>query len=356
MLSIMKQNNTTPKLYTKKITNWSAYNRALVCRGNISIYIDEAIAKKAFLKPQRTHHVGHPVEYCDDLILLILTLRELFRLPLRQTIGFVTGLLAGMRLSWQLPDYSTLSRRMLRLNVDFCQRFRGQNVILLIDSSGFKVFGEGEWKVRKHGYSYRRTWRKTHIAVDFESRDILGVTNTKSNVHDNTQFAPLFNQAKQHYRASSCKEHCKQHRKCKMHHKTERHHIKAIIGDGAYDSKSNYLLARQEQLELITPPPGNATEHLNMYHYQLYDTPGWEERNQTIRQIEEFGLDGWAADTEYHRRSLVENAFYRLKIIFGSNLKSRTESNQYTEQCIRASLINRFNEMGLPRYGGYALG
>ena len=194
-----KQNNTTPKLYTKKIINWSEYNRALVRRGNISIYISEAIAKKAFRRPKKTHRAGHPFIYQDSLILFILTIRELLRLPLRQTIGFVTGLLSGMGLNWSLPDYSTLSRRMAKLNVNLCvnlrQHLHGQDVVLLIDSSGFKVFGEGEWKVRKHGYTYRRTWRKTHIAVDFTSRHIIGLINTKADVHDNTQLKPLLKQA-----------------------------------------------------------------------------------------------------------------------------------------------------------------
>jgi transposase len=225
-----------------------------------------------------------------------------------------------MGIGWRLPDYSTLSRRMGRLNVDFCHRFlsktgAGDGVVLLIDSSGFKVFGEGEWKVRKHGFGYRRTWRETHLGVDFNSRDIIGLVNTKSGTHDNTQLKPLVEQVQ------------------------VKHRIEAIIGDGAYDAKENYLLARRLGIEFIAPPPKNATEHINMYRYHIYDKPGWEERNAVVRHVEEFGLDGWMADVEYHRRSLVENTFYRLKTIFGGNLKSRRETTQYTEQCIRASLI-----------------
>ena len=87
-----------------------------------------------------------------------------------------------------------------------------------------------------------------------------------------------------------------------------------------------------------------------MRRYLLYDAPGWEERNAVIRHIEEWGLDGWKADVDYHRRSLVENTFNRLKTIFGEKLRSRREETQRAEQCVRASLINRFNAMGLPRY------
>ena len=328
---MQKQTNTTHRNnITKKIANWSEYNKSLIARGNISIYVDEAIANKAFLKPHKTHSVGHPRRYSDDLILFVLTIRELLRLPLRQSIGFVAGLIKSMGLNWQLPDPSTLSRRMDKLEVDFCRNFRGEDVVLLLDSSGFKVFGEGEWKVRKHGSGYRRTWRETHIAVDFTSRNIIGLTSAESDVHDNTQLRPLLEQVQ----------------------KQRGHNVKTMIGDGAYDAKDNYLLARELGIEFIAPPPKNAIEHLNFKpkRYEVYDTPGWEQRNAVVRHIEEFGLDGWMADVDYHRRSLVENTFYRLKTIFGGNLRSRKEKTQYTEQCIRASLINRFNALGLPKY------
>jgi hypothetical protein len=329
-------NNTTPNNNNtksannakkfKRVKNWSEYNNSLVNRGNISIYVSEAIASNVFAKPQPSHKAGHPIEYRDDLILFMLTIRELLHLPLRQAVGFVTGLLQGMGLSWQLPDYSTLSRRMSKLDIDFCRNFRGKNVVLLLDSSGFKVFGEGEWKVRKHGHGYRRTWRATHVAVDFETRNIIGLINTSSSVHDNTQLKPLLDKVR------------------------KKHTVATIIGDGAYDAKANYLIAKKQGIRFIAPPRKDATEHINMYHYHIYDKPGWEERNQVIRRIDELGIDSWKEETGYHRRSLVENTFCRLKTSFGGNLKSRTKLNQYTEQCIRASLINWFNEIGLPRY------
>lgn len=331
----MKTNTqTSPKtnFNTKKIMNWREYNKSLVGRGNISIYISESIAHGALITPkrQKTHKPGHPKRYPDALIELILTIRELFHLPLRQSTGLAAYIFGnmGIELNIPLPNYTTLSRRMAKLEVDFCHRFRGKNVVLLIDSSGFKVFGEGEWKVRKHGYSYRRTWRTTHIAIDLATRNIIGLINTKSGIHDNTQLIPILDQVKQ------------------------KHEITAVIGDGAYDSKDNYLMAREQSLDFIAPPPRNATEHINsdIRHYRFYDTPGWEDRNAVIRHIEQWGLDGWKADTDYHRRSLVENAIYRFKTIFRSNLKSRKEDTQLAEQQIRASLINWFNEMGLPKY------
>ena len=76
------------------------------------------------------------------------------------------------------------------------------------------------------------------------------------------------------------------------------------------------------------------------------------ERNQVVRHVIEYGLDGWKVDVDYHRRSLVENTFFRLKTIFGERLKSRTEANQLTEQKLKALIINQFNSLGLPRYSG----
>jgi len=130
--------------------------------------------------------------------------------------------------------------------------------------------------------------------------------------------------------------------------------VQTIIGDGAYDAQRNYLdITRKRGIEFIAPPPKNATLHLNTgRHFSWYDTPGWEEHNQVVRHVIEYGLDGWKADVDYHRRSLVENTFFRLKTIFGERLKSRTEANQLTEQKLKALIINQFNSLGLPRYSG----
>ena len=103
--------------------------------------------------------------------------------------------------------------------------------------------------------------------------------------------------------------------------------------------------------EFIAPPKENATEHLNTgRHFEWYDTPGWEGRNKVVRHIEEWGLDGWKADVDYHRRSLVENAFYRLKTIFGDKMLLRTNENRNTEQLIRVKILNIFTTYGLPKH------
>ena len=324
-------NNT--KINDKKIKNWSEYNKSLKNRGNLSIFISESIIKDGrIVMPPKTGKVGRPTEYTDELIEFILTVRELFRLPLRQVTGFIEYLFEMMGIDSQSPDYTTISKRMPSIIVRYRRKIHygsNEGIVMLIDSSGFKVFGENEWMRKKHGATYQRTWRESHIAIDHETRDIVGLVNTTAHVHDNTQLRPLIKQVV----------------------KDGNYKIKTIIGDGAYDAKDNYLLGRKLGIEMIAPPPKNATEHLNTgWHHQWYDTPGWEERNAVVRHIEEYGLDGWKADVDYHRRSLVENAFYRWKTIFGEKLKSRKEDTQYIEQCLKAKIINTFNGLGLPKY------
>ena len=317
---------------TKKIKNWSEYNNSLKKRGNLSIFISESIIKNGkIVLPNRTGKAGRPKEYSDDFIEFVLSIRELFRLPFRQTAGFIEYLFGLMNLSvTALPDYTTLSRRMPKLNIRYYQDKNNNNegIVMLIDSTGFKVFGEGEWMRRKHGATYCRTWRETHIALDYDTRDIVGFINTTAHVHDNTQLEPLLTQVTDQ----------------------NNYMVNTIIGDGAYDANDNYKLGKKLGIEFLAPLRKDAVEHLNSFHYQVYDTPGWEERNAVVRHVEEFGLDGWKADVDYHRRSLVENAIYRWKTIFGSNLKSRKTETQYAEQALRANIINKFNRIGLPKY------
>ena len=176
---------------TKKIKNWSEYNKSLKNRGNVSIFISESLIKdNRLVVPAKTGKPGRPTKYADELIEFVLTIRELFHLPLRQATGFLEFLFELMSIRSGSPDYTTVSKRMSGIKVcyrrEINERRSNGGIVMLIDSSGFKVFGEGEWMVRKHGFTYRRTWRETHIALDYETRDIIGFINTTAHVHDNT--------------------------------------------------------------------------------------------------------------------------------------------------------------------------
>ncbi len=330
--NITHNNNTT-----KKIGNWRAYNNSLRRRGNITLLIDEAIATSAFKKPLPTHEAGHPFTYADSLIMLILSLRTLLHQPLRQITGFMEGTLQSMGINWGVPDYTTLSRRASDLDVPLLayNRYIGNDepLILLLDSSGFKIYGEGEWKVRKHGAGKRRTWRETHIAVDHSTRDIISLVSTKPMVGDSTQVLPLLTAAENNLRKIDSGR-----------------PLKDIIGDGAYDSNELYHLADSLGANLIAPPKKNADVHAKMRHHHIYEDEDWLKRNAVVKRCWSVGIDEWKRETGYHRRSLVENTYYRLKTIFGDRLHSRTIKNQHTESLIRARLINKFNAIGLPKY------
>lgn len=333
----MKTNIKTTHNYnnTKTIKNWSEYNQSLKNRGNLSIFISESLIKDGYLiMPAKTGRPGRPTKYSDELIEFILTIRELLHMPLRQTTGFAEFLFKLLGIVSESPDYTTVSKRMPNIKIRY-QRKIGRDtnnntgIVMLIDSSGFKVFGEGEWKVRKHGAGKRRVWRETHIALDYNTRDIIGFTNTPAHVHDNTQLRPLLEKVV----------------------RDNRYNVKTIIGDGAYEAKDNYKLVAKFNTSIIAPPHKNATYHYDLSGGKLIDIPGWEERNRVIRSVMRCGgLEKWKDKIGYHRRSLVENAFYRWKTIFGDHLKSRKEETQYVEQCLRAKIINKFNELGLPKY------
>ena len=331
--NITHKNNTT-KINNKKIKNWSEYNKSLKNRGNLSVFISESLIKDGnLIVPAKTGKPGRPMEYTNELIEFVLTIRELFHMPLRQATGFVEFLFKMMGVSGS-PDYTTVSKRMSSIKVRYRRRINqsvssNSGIVMLIDSSGFKVFGEGEWKVRKHGANKRRTWRETHIALDYATRDVIGFTNTSAHTHDNTQLKPLLKQV----------IHCGGYK------------VETVIGDGAYETKDNYKLVAGFHASIIAPPQKNAVCHYDLKDGKLIDIPGYKERNKIIRNVMRAGgLEEWKEQVDYHRRSLVENAFYRWKTIFGDHLKSRKEDTQYTEQCLRAKIINKFNELGLPKY------
>lgn len=320
-------NNTPYTPPTKKITNWSAYDKALTKRGDVSVLLNIALLGST---PEQTGTAGHPLIYSDAVILLLAQLRELFRLPLRQTIGLARSIcdLAGLTL--QLPKRSTLCRRLAKLTIP--HRLWGVNdaslpLIFLPDSTGLKVSGEGEWKVKKHGAERRRAWVKVHLGIIHGSQDIAASLMTEPTVHDGTALPALLDQLPATMQPDE------------------------IIGDGAYGGNALYADAKRRGAKLLVPPPKNALWHGDIENGELVDEPGWEVRNGYIRDRRRLGDAEWKRQTGYHRRSLAETAMFRLKNTFGGNLRSRTRANQAAEVHVRVSLLNMFTSYGLPEYG-----
>ena len=177
----------TPTKY--KTRNWAEYNLSLKQRGSLSIWFDPEIAWEASPSGRR----GRQQSYSDAAIQACLTLKVLFGLPLRQTTGFVASLLKLVGLDWSVPDFSTLCRRRKALSVAIPYKGSAGPLHLLIDSTGIKAEGEGEWNARKHGGPKRRLWRKIHIGIDEQTLEIRAIEVTSSSIGDAPILPDLLN-------------------------------------------------------------------------------------------------------------------------------------------------------------------
>jgi hypothetical protein len=300
------------KLY--RIRNWKDYNRALEQRGSITIWFDEKAREKWIAKPEGKK--GRPVWYSETAILSTMAIRYIFHLPLRQTEGLMKDLAQMLGIAIDVPDYTTMCIRQRGLKIDLPRK--RSRLYLVVDSSGLKIFGEGEWKVRIHGYSKRRTWRKLHIGVG-PDRHIEIAKLTGPEASDSRMFEELLKE---------------------VPGKT-----KYAIADGAYDYKSCYRAAVEQKVRLITPPRKGS----KILRLEGMRAPPIAMRNKHVQIVHEQGLKAWKIKTKYHRRSLVENAFFRLKTIFGERLASRLAENQRAEALIKCMLLNKMSQVGMPK-------
>ena len=179
-----------PKRARYRTTNWSACNAALRKRGSLLIWLDKETAWHA----PHEGRPGRPPVFSNAAIQFCLSVKVLFKLPLRQAAGMVASLLQLAGLDWPDPDYSTLCRRQKTLRVQIpCRRAEGP-LKLLVDSTGIKFLGDGEWQARKHGVQGRRQWRKVHLAMDTATSDIRAVEFTPSREGDSPVLPGLLDQ------------------------------------------------------------------------------------------------------------------------------------------------------------------
>ena len=303
---------------TYRITNWGKYNESLVKRGSITFWFGEDVIDQ-WHHPNKRSKVGHPFVYSDTAIECLLVLRELFQLPYRQTEGLGRSLVELMEISLDIPDYTSLAKRAAKLGISLDVRRHKGAIDVVVDSTGLKVFGEGEWKMRKHGKSKRRTWRKLHLAINPETQEIEAETLTENNCDDASQVDPLLDQVP--------------------------NSTKAFYGDGAYDKWKVYETLERRGAKPIIPPQRNAkiSQHGNSSSRPL-------PRDVAIREIRRRGRKRWKESVGYHRRSLSETAMHRMKCCFGDHLKNRSLPNQQTEARLRSKILNKFTHLGLPEF------
>lgn len=301
-----------------RVGNWRKYNRSLINRGNITLWFSDDVLNSWYAKKEDKLARGRPNFYSDQCIEVALTLRSLFHFPLRTTQGFIEGLLKSLDLDLQVPHYSQLSRRAAGLAIQYYSKRSAKTLKdLVVDSTGLKIYGEGEWKVRTHGRRGRRTWRKLHVAIDPESKLTVSVALSSDKVGDGEMMVRLLK---------------------------NKQNIGAIYGDGAYGSKDCFeAIVKTGAKAMIALPTTTGIAKKKKL------SSGLIERNRLVEEIRAAGgRKEWKKKSGYHKRSLVEAHMRRFKKILGERLSNRKFINQFTEVQIKSLILNKMTILGMP--------
>jgi len=249
-------------------------------------------------------------------------IKAVFKIALRFLQGFVDSIIKILGLDLTCPHYSIFSRRAKDLEIPLRKLLKpGEKLNVIFDSTGVKVFGEGEWKVRKHGYSKRRTWRKIHVGMCADSGQVVVSGMSTNNVSDDDAMIHMMEAL-------------------------EGTPLGSVYGDGAYDTTDCRAAISDRGGRQVIPPDKNAKLQRGK------TVPCLDERDNALRRIEELGDEGrteWKKEVGYHRRSRVETLMFRYKTILGDRLTSRKNSTQTTEVAIKLDVLNQMIELGMPK-------
>jgi len=301
-----------------RVNNWREYDKALKNRGSITFWFSKE-AIEAWTPEIEHRKRGAQPKYSDIAIETCLIIRTVFHLPFRQTEGFVGSLMQLMHLDLDVPDHSTLSRGGKKITVSLSATKRGQAIDVLIDSTGLKVYGEGEWLEHKHGVRKRRTWRKLHLALDAETGEIVAEDLTANDVGDATPVPDLLSQIEDT--------------------------IASLTGDGSYDTEGIYGLL--EHLQPGNPIRGIMSPRKDAVPSKHADTSP-TPRDKHIQAIKEKGRIAWQNESGYNKRCLAETAMFRYKTIIGRTLRNRSLETQKTEARIGCKALNKMTQLGMP--------
>lgn len=299
-----------------KVKNWRSYNEGLKNRGSLTVWIEEGVANGWKHTQQGKAKRGGQCSYSNLAIQTCLMLRKVYGLPLRQTEGFIKSIFKLAGIIMPVPDYTTLCRRSNGLKVNLSVASKGEVTDIVVDSTGLKVYGEGEWKVRKHGAGKHRTWMKLHIAANSESQQIEAVTLTTNAVTDATEAEALLRQIDRP--------------------------VRNFYGDGAYDKDKVRKPLCKKGIKQIIPPQRNAVPDKRKSGHRA-------ERDAAIGSIKEQGRDAWKKQQGYHQRSKAETAMFRYKTIIGGNLSARKLEHQKAEVEIGCKILNIMLQLTKPQ-------
>jgi hypothetical protein len=289
-----------------RVTNRPEYEAALRQRGSLTVWFTDA-AIAAWRAEPRTTPGGQP-HYSALAITTALTMRTVFGLALRQTEGLIGSVVALLGLALAVPDHSTLSRRSKTLEVPPLRRLGAGPLHLLVDSTGLKLGGAGEWLVEKHGTSRRRSWRKLHMGIDGESGEIVAIELTKKEATTLRGLTRCSTSSPIPWRPS------------RLTARTIRTAFTRLS-----PSVIRMLLSscRREQPRFRVRPP-RPLRHS--------ETGTSRRSSRTV---------GWAGKSGYNLRAKVEAAIGRYKRVIGDALRSRNDQTEATEVAIAAAALNR---------------
>jgi Transposase DDE domain len=295
--------------------SWNQYNKNLINRGSITFWISDDSIKK-WNAGKKKKHFGRPFLYSDAAILTAHTIRYVYNLPLRALEGFLNSLFSILKVDIDSPCYTQICRRAKGIFLPLQLKNRRRVTDIVFDTSGLKVYGEGEWKVRTHGTTKRRKWRKIHLGICPETQEILLSELTDNNGSDIDVTIKLL--------------------------KNTTLQINNVYGDGLYDAERIYKTLWELGAKPLIPLKKNVI-------YKQPSKPWLKYRDDQIDIIKGFGGDEiarslWKKLTGYHRRSLVETAFSRWKKILGSSLRSRNMVNQTFESKIKCKILNKMRQ------------
>ena len=261
---------------------------------------------------------GSTKDYTDAAIIACHEIRQVYKLPLRQTEGFINSLFKLMKLEIICPNYTTLSKRLKELKIKSPHytknsKMDGNIAAIALDSTGLKRFGRDEWHIEKHKVSARRSWRKAHFGID-ENHYIQAAILTDRFTHDDEVVDDLLAQIDKK--------------------------VDQFTGDGAYDESPVYdqMMAHSPGADVVIPPAKNA----------VINSEANAMRNRNILEIDEQGRMAWQKERKYGQRNYSELGVQRYKRILGRAMHARKMSNQKQEFMIGCGVLNKMTSLGMP--------
>lgn len=295
--------------------NWSEYNANLVNRGRLTLFIDQNFADSWYVKYDKTSQRsrGGQAKHTDCAIVSLLSLRYVFKLPLRAMEEVARSLITMFGLDSDVPDYTTLSIKLrdIKIKLPPVCKDSGSGHIASLDSTGVKIHGQGEWNRKKHSQKDRRQWVKVHFIIDTKTMQILGVEATSDDVHDSEVFDQLITALPKN--------------------------ITKVIGDGAYDTLDSYKKSLEHGIDLVALPRSNAVVD------PTSKLPHILQRNRSVEYYKQRGIYAWAQKYQYWDCNKSETTVSRFKTAFSGTLASRKPISQKNEIILKCKILNIFS-------------